>query len=67
MSNRINHLSTPPAYAARILIRKYGFENADTRAGDRYDSAYDGEVRDFYSDVMHAIRKFQTEAKKETP
>ena len=63
--NRINHRTTHYLQAARILIRKHGYESANTIAGNRYDQAYDGEVKDFYCDVMHSIRKLQVKHKEE--
>jgi hypothetical protein len=62
--NRINHRTTRPADAARILIRKHGYANANNAAGYRFDAAYDGEVKDFYCDVMHEIRKREVVAKE---
>jgi hypothetical protein len=50
--------------AARVLIRKHGYENASTRALRRFDDSFDPDVRNFYSDVCHAIRKLELKDKE---
>jgi hypothetical protein len=62
--NKINHLKTSPIQAARILIREHGFTSANTIAGRRYDESYTMEVKDFYCDVMHSIRKLEVKDKE---
>jgi hypothetical protein len=59
--NHVNFRTTPPADAARIMVRKHG-PNADTMTLKRADIAESLECRGFWDDVTNEIRKARANA-----